>query len=191
SYNVQLQLLPNFNRSQDLDRYVDEADQFYANPLKFLDDHFEPVTIPSSSVNQNGTLRRWPSHLVIFEALLKDLGSVLSGYDYVQFNGIFLTHLLIRRLRSSIDPKSYTPILKFFNTFTLESNIYPFRPCISMLVVHVLNPSRIPGHTIHWLLSFIRDEALWLLQDVDRDTASSQAPVSENISSFLSEQFSK
>ncbi|CAG8562542.1 14430_t:CDS:10, partial [Acaulospora morrowiae] len=271
---------------QDVNKYMDEADQFYANPLEFLTNHFEPSVTLSSSVHPNSTLRKWPSHLVVFEALMDDIGSTLSASDYTQkggpqrlsqktclqiisllgkimdpenfvdllldrieanatfprhysyfhlylkpltkssnvttsnlpsgpfnsyydvlfayicsdliapsseltFNGIFLTHLLIKRLRNSINPKSYTSILRFFNTFTSEPHIYPFRPCITMLIVQVLNPGRVPGHTIHWILSFIRDEATWLLQEVDQETVSSQAFTSENISSFLSEQFGK
>jgi phosphatidylinositol glycan class B len=39
-----------------LEGYLDEADQFYANPVAFLDKHF-----PAD--------RQWPSHLVFFEVL--------------------------------------------------------------------------------------------------------------------------
>ncbi|CAG8818686.1 31177_t:CDS:2, partial [Racocetra persica] len=51
--------------------------------------------------------------------------------------------------------------------------------------------SRVPGRTMHWLLSFIRDEATWLLQIEDHSILNTQDVQPENISSFLTEQFGK
>ncbi|KAF0403427.1 hypothetical protein F8M41_009363 [Gigaspora margarita] len=44
---------------------------------------------------------------------------------------------------------------------------------------------------MHWLLSFIRDEATWLLQTEDSSILNTQTTQSENLSSFLTEQFGK
>ncbi|CAG8436439.1 3836_t:CDS:2 [Diversispora eburnea] len=66
--------------SQDFDQYMDESDHFYANPLEFINTHFEPLPL----INDNNYDYLWPSHLVIFEALLQDLGTLLEKSVYNQ-----------------------------------------------------------------------------------------------------------
>ncbi|CAG8638771.1 5112_t:CDS:10 [Funneliformis mosseae] len=109
------------------------------------------------------------------------------------FNGNFLAHVLAKRLRESANPKSYTSILKFFNTFKLPNNFFPFRPSLELLIKQVFDDSEIPGQTIQWLLSFIRDQAGWLysinLEDVDADAAEFQRI--KIFRAFLSEKFCK
>lgn len=74
---------------------MDESDQFYANPLEFINTHFEPLSLideeelfdnNNSLNNNNHELRKWPSHLIIFEALLQDLGALLEKSNYNQVN---------------------------------------------------------------------------------------------------------
>ncbi|CAG8602260.1 10824_t:CDS:10 [Funneliformis caledonium] len=107
------------------------------------------------------------------------------------FNGNFLAHVLAKRLRESANPKTYTSILKFFNTFELPNNFC--QPSLELLIKQVFDDSEIPGQTIQWLLSFIRDQAGWLysinLEDVDADAAEFQRI--KIFRAFLSEKFCK
>jgi len=61
------------------------------------------------------------------------------------------------------------------------------------LIKQVLDDSEIPGQTIHWLLSFIRDQAGWLYstnhKNVDADIAEVQR--NEHLRDFLAEKFCK
>ncbi|RIA82135.1 hypothetical protein C1645_788951 [Glomus cerebriforme] len=102
-------------------------------------------------------------------------------------NGNFLAHVLAKRLHDSANPKIYTPILKFFNTFEPQEKFFPFRPSLELLIKQVLDDSRVPGQTIHWLLSFIRDQADWLYSNSD----STEIQRNEDLRNFLSEKFSK
>ncbi|CAG8630708.1 6947_t:CDS:10 [Dentiscutata erythropus] len=117
---------------------------------------------------------------VLFAYICSD--KIAPNSDFT-LNGIFITRLLVQRLRESINPKSYTPLLKLFNNFEPQPNF-----CKITCAFHI---SRVPGRTMHWLLSFIRDEATWLLQSEDSNILNTQATQSENISSFLTEQFGK
>ncbi|CAI2162118.1 5751_t:CDS:10 [Funneliformis geosporum] len=107
------------------------------------------------------------------------------------FNGNFLAHVLAKRLRESANPKTYTSILKFFNTFEFPKNFC--RPSLELLIIQVFDDSEIPGQTIQWLLSFIRDQAGWLYsinyEEVDVDAAEIQRI--KNFRAFLSEKFCK
>ncbi|KAG9295804.1 hypothetical protein G9A89_009033 [Geosiphon pyriformis] len=80
----------------DQQGYMDEADQFYSDPLKFLSHHFEDITKSSKRNNsERGSLpvlRKWPSHLVIFEALLKDITSLIEKSDYQECSRFFNSH---------------------------------------------------------------------------------------------------
>ena len=59
-----------------------------------------------------------------------------------------------------------------------------------MLTKQVLDDSRVPGQTIHWLLSFIRDQAGWLYStNVDADSTEIQK--NEDLRAFLAEKFGK
>ncbi|GBC03934.1 hypothetical protein RclHR1_00540044 [Rhizophagus clarus] len=108
-------------------------------------------------------------------------------------NGNFLAHILAKRLHDSVNPKTYTPILKFFNTFEPQENFFPFRPSLELLIKQILDDSRVPGQTIHWLLSFIRDQTGWLYsinyENVNADSKEIQRR--EDFRAFLAEKFSK
>ncbi|CAG8765748.1 7206_t:CDS:2, partial [Racocetra fulgida] len=66
----------------NLEDYLDEADQFYKNPLDFIYANFEQPTFNNSF--SNNSLRKWPSHLIIFEVLLKDIEPVLKQLEYYE-----------------------------------------------------------------------------------------------------------
>ncbi|CAG8461223.1 9123_t:CDS:10, partial [Dentiscutata heterogama] len=125
---------------------------------------------------------------VLFAYICSD--KIAPNSDFM-LNGIFITRLLVQRLRESINPKAYTPLLKLFNNFEPQPNFFPFRFCIALLLNQAFHISRVPGRTMHWLLSFIRDEATWLLQSEDSNILNTQATQSEDIFSFLTEQFGK
>ncbi|KAF0460341.1 GPI mannosyltransferase 3 [Gigaspora margarita] len=72
---------PPLNHDINLEEYLDEADQFYKNPLEFIYTRFEHSTFNSSS---NNSLRKWPSYLIIFEVLLKDIEYILKQLEYNQ-----------------------------------------------------------------------------------------------------------
>ncbi|CAG8762231.1 18257_t:CDS:2, partial [Gigaspora rosea] len=72
---------PPLNHDINLEEYLDEADQFYKNPLEFIYTRFEHSTFNSSS---NDSLRKWPSYLIIFEVLLKDIEYILKQLEYNQ-----------------------------------------------------------------------------------------------------------
>uniref|UniRef100_A0A336MML2 Mannosyltransferase n=1 Tax=Culicoides sonorensis TaxID=179676 RepID=A0A336MML2_CULSO len=61
---------PNFNHEQN---YLDEADQFYKDPSKWIRSHI-PVHPPSSL----------PSHLVLFDVLAPRISDFLSTYEPVE-----------------------------------------------------------------------------------------------------------
>ncbi|KAI8846600.1 Alg9-like mannosyltransferase family-domain-containing protein [Chytridium lagenaria] len=88
--------------------YVDEADVFYENPGKFLERYFdgrvgnktvvgmggkeEVVSVPG----QEYTIQRykWPSHVVFFEALKKDLVGIFDGSNYKECARFFNSHFI-------------------------------------------------------------------------------------------------
>ncbi|CAG8483973.1 2949_t:CDS:2, partial [Funneliformis mosseae] len=74
---------PPLNRDQV--NYVDEADQFYANPHEFLIKNFHSIS-SSSEKSIDSKLRKWPNYLVIFEALLNDLTPFLKDSNYKEFS---------------------------------------------------------------------------------------------------------
>ncbi|CAG8671469.1 23125_t:CDS:10 [Gigaspora margarita] len=125
---------------------------------------------------------------VLFAYICSD--KITPNSDFT-LNRIFITRLLVQRLCESINPKAYTPLMKLFNSFEPQPNLFPFRFCIALLLNQAFRISRVPGRTMHWLLSFIRDEATWLLQTEDSSTLNTQTTQSENLSSFLTEQFGK
>ncbi|RIB05879.1 hypothetical protein C2G38_561463 [Gigaspora rosea] len=125
---------------------------------------------------------------VLFAYICSD--KITPNSDFT-LNGIFITRLLVQRLRESINPKAYTLLVKLFNSFEPQPNLFPFRFCIALLLNQAFRISRVPGRTMHWLLSFIRDEATWLLQTEDSSLLNTQTTQSENLSSFLTEQFGK
>lgn len=77
----------NNHRRQNSSGYQDQTDVFYDAPLRYLQERFPahvdeefpqspyPADIPGSSANQ-GWEHSWPSHLVIFGALLRDYEGV-------------------------------------------------------------------------------------------------------------------
>ncbi|CAG8621289.1 8562_t:CDS:2, partial [Racocetra persica] len=73
---------PPVNHNINLEDYLDEADQFYKNPLDFIYANFEQPTFNNSF--SNNSLRKWPSHLIIFEILLKDIEPVLKQLEYYE-----------------------------------------------------------------------------------------------------------
>ncbi|XP_075753401.1 GPI alpha-1,2-mannosyltransferase 3 [Pelodiscus sinensis] len=68
--------------------YLDEADIFYSNPLKWLNEEF-----------YNGTL---PSHLVVFSVLEQEISSFLVLNGYEKTATIFHTHMPQGRIGSHI-----------------------------------------------------------------------------------------
>ncbi|CAG8497044.1 7560_t:CDS:10, partial [Diversispora eburnea] len=163
------------------------------DPEKFVNlllDRIETkANFPSYYSNFHLYLKPWSFNSyydVLFAYILSD--KIAPNGD-LMFNGTFLTHLLIKRLGNSINHKAYTPILRFFNELEPQSNIFPLRPCILMLIIQIFHESRVFGHIMQWILSFISEEATWLL--LQEDNQENDSSKSENISSFLSEQFSK
>ncbi|CAG8454931.1 2895_t:CDS:2 [Ambispora gerdemannii] len=78
---------------------LDEADIFYTDPQQYLTGRFEPLTIKqksnndiSESINTNPSREKWPSHLVIFQALLKDLEPFIDKAQYRQCAKFFNSH---------------------------------------------------------------------------------------------------
>lgn len=76
----------------DVVGYVDEADQFMADPLRFLSDLYdcdEPLPLPS--------------HLVLFDSLLNKLSSFLDNHYYELAQKLFHSHFPVdRELQSSV-----------------------------------------------------------------------------------------
>ena len=83
------------SRGQNQTTYQDQSDFFYANPLEYLQQRF-PEQVDASFPPSDGALlpikpllddrqwsHQWPSHLVLFEALLKpDVASLLRDLGY-------------------------------------------------------------------------------------------------------------
>lgn len=74
---------------EEQETYLDVADQFYEDPVKFLETHFPelPEEISESSTYQ------WPSHLVFFQALEFTMVHFLADSEYKEcarfFNSYF------------------------------------------------------------------------------------------------------
>ncbi|RIA93004.1 Glycosyltransferase Family 22 protein [Glomus cerebriforme] len=85
---------PLIGKEIDIENYVDEADQFYANPHDFLKKYFEPINLISSKESTILTLRKWPNYLIIFEALLNDLNPFLKELDYRECARFFNSHFI-------------------------------------------------------------------------------------------------
>ncbi|ORY05367.1 hypothetical protein K493DRAFT_275165 [Basidiobolus meristosporus CBS 931.73] len=65
----------------NMDKYKDESDLFYEDPAGFLDTNFEP----------HGP-RKWPTHLVFFEALRRSIHPKLESLGYQECARIFNSH---------------------------------------------------------------------------------------------------
>ncbi|CAG8535036.1 9531_t:CDS:10 [Ambispora leptoticha] len=71
---------------------LDEATIFYADPQQYLTNRFEPLTnkqesnngVSNNIISMNSSREKWPSHLVIFQALLKDLEPFIDKAQYHQ-----------------------------------------------------------------------------------------------------------
>lgn len=63
--------------------YLDVADQFYENPVSFLDTHFPPVVV-GDPYTEEGYSYSWPSHLIFFEALEETMTNYLQNSEYTE-----------------------------------------------------------------------------------------------------------
>ncbi|XP_062998904.1 GPI mannosyltransferase 3 [Elgaria multicarinata webbii] len=81
-----LQCPPDLTGRKD---YLDEADLFYASPLKWLREEFSNATL-------------LPSHLVLFSVLEQDISSFLASNRYEKAATFFHTHLPQGRIGSDI-----------------------------------------------------------------------------------------
>ena len=66
----------------ELGNYMDESDMFYADPVGFLQREFEKVPNDNKMQMHDSNKRKWPSHLVIFENLMSDVGTLLTDSSY-------------------------------------------------------------------------------------------------------------
>lgn len=86
-------MVPSPPSGQDASTYRDQSDFFYASPTDYLLARFPPsvnLSFPSSpfvpphsssttsSSNDLGWTHEWPSHLVVFDALLKQDGGTVE-----------------------------------------------------------------------------------------------------------------
>lgn len=78
---------PNINQREN---YTDEADVFFNNPVQWLKKEYNGITQP------------WPSHLVYFKPLTKQLGTYLAQSGYRECANIFHTHLPEGRIGSHV-----------------------------------------------------------------------------------------
>ncbi|KAG0149875.1 hypothetical protein CROQUDRAFT_653175 [Cronartium quercuum f. sp. fusiforme G11] len=69
-------------QGQNLTTYKDESDNFYTDPIDFLNTHF-PNKVDNQFPGSNGSDFQWPSHLVLFSNLLNGpVGSLLESKGY-------------------------------------------------------------------------------------------------------------
>ncbi|CAG8555451.1 1966_t:CDS:2 [Paraglomus occultum] len=66
----------------ELDNYMDESDMFYADPVGFLQREFDKVPRDNMMHVHDSNKRKWPSHLVMFENLMSDIGTLLTDSSY-------------------------------------------------------------------------------------------------------------
>jgi phosphatidylinositol glycan class B len=82
------------------DGYMDEADQFYADPVVWIDTHMRHRYTIAEKVDSNVTwdqmvsrkLRKWPEYLVFFQHLEPIMQTVLQGSTYRECERFFNTH---------------------------------------------------------------------------------------------------
>lgn len=84
--------------------YLDEADQFYADPVAWLQQHMRTGPVVSAGDKANNDLklnankieedegRQWPSLIIMFAQLEDVLGQFLQGNGYEQCWTVFNTH---------------------------------------------------------------------------------------------------
>ncbi|KNC87770.1 hypothetical protein SARC_00142 [Sphaeroforma arctica JP610] len=108
-------------KSITAENYVDEADRFYADPVAFIEEHYGPrhgkldlynLEIKCNDQGRNMTIDRahstdfahvclaepdmwggWPTHIVMFDALLPQVAKVLEAQDYELAHSLFHTHI--------------------------------------------------------------------------------------------------
>jgi len=66
----------------ELGNYMDESDMFYADPVGFLQREFDKVPHDNVMHMHDSNKRKWPSHLVMFENLMSDIGTLLTDSSY-------------------------------------------------------------------------------------------------------------
>ena len=76
------------NLSQTLDNVLDEADTFYENPVKFLEDNFEQIS---------------PSHIVCFDSMSAILKKFLKSKHFEKCDDFFHSHLHEGRVGARVD----------------------------------------------------------------------------------------
>ena len=82
--------------------YLDEADVFYANPARWLDENMQDrssISVTSDPIGTatsgtNDAKRSWPHYLVAFEQLQPTMLQVLEGSRYKECKRFFNTHWL-------------------------------------------------------------------------------------------------
>ena len=88
-FNVSMRFLTCEPNLRKLENYIDEADQFYLNPLNWLNNEF--AINPAKS----------PSHIVLFENLWMQFRGWFSSYGYGKCANFFNTHFPISSRQSS------------------------------------------------------------------------------------------
>ncbi|CAO3651314.1 unnamed protein product [Cunninghamella blakesleeana] len=84
------------NNNNNNNEYLDQADQFYKDPLLFLSTHLKQKLSSSSSSSESNDLV-WPTHLVMFDHLLKLENGFIKDYlilqqGYMQCGRFFNSH---------------------------------------------------------------------------------------------------
>lgn len=93
-----------YDRGQNVSNYRDQSDFFYDDPLSYLHTRFPPSVDPSFPPSPSpasyllvknydlGWKHTWPSHIVLFEALLPQVKEVLEDRGYRQEKRIWNSH---------------------------------------------------------------------------------------------------
>jgi len=77
--------------------YMDEADQFYANPTAWMNEHMEDTELlrkrqTHAAINIHQEKAQWPEYLVFFEQLEPTMTEFLANTPYIQDWRTFNTH---------------------------------------------------------------------------------------------------
>jgi len=77
--------------------YMDEADQFYADPTAWMNEHMEDTELlrkrqTHAAINIHQEKAQWPEYLVFFEQLEPTMTEFLANTPYIQDWRTFNTH---------------------------------------------------------------------------------------------------
>ncbi len=102
-HNISMRFLtcePNLSGQPD---YIDEADIFYSDPIKWLRSEYPGETRDKpSGATSHDSIRTLPTHLVMFNALEVTLGEYLLARNYSKCATFFHTHAPEGRVGSHV-----------------------------------------------------------------------------------------